>query len=184
MDWQARLAEQRESFQKAPGSILTKPTKPGSVSSVSKQDRHFQKIASCDDTELLERCRTACRGLSLWPAELMAAMTDDDKAAQLSGEEGPEALRAFAESLAARLRTGKLPENLHEAYARLRAELAANPSLRFTSEVLTPDADPILLAVAVRGAGFATLRIAKDRYDEGQLLEIIDRVGRPSPCVA
>ena len=181
MDWQARLAEQRESFQKAPGSTLTKPTKPGSVSSVSRQDGHFQKIAPCDDAELLDRCRTACRGLALWPQELLTAMTDGDRAAQLSGGEGPETLRAFAESLAARLRTGKLPKGLHEAYARLRAELDANPGLKFASEVLDPDADPVLLAVAVRGAGFATLRITKDRYDEGQLLEIIDRVGRLAP---
>lgn len=129
------------------------------------------------NAEVLNRCRTACRNLSLWPAELLAAMTEEDKAAQISGEEGPEVLRAFAESLAARLRTGTLPDNLHQAYERLRIELARNPSIRFASEVLTPDADPVLLAVAVRGAGFATLRIARDRYDEGQLLEIIDRVG-------
>ena len=130
------------------------------------------------DTALLARCKTACRNLSLWPEELLAALTEDDKQAQLDGSEGPEVLRAFAESLAARLRTGTLPDNLHQAYERLRIELARNPGISFASEVLTPDADPVLLAVAVRGAGFATLRIARDRYDEGQLLEIIDLVGR------
>lgn len=127
------------------------------------------------DTALLERCKEACKGLTIWPAELLAALDESDKAAQLSGEEGPETLRCFAQSLAERLRTGRLPENLHAAYERLRADLAAHPGRRFASEVLTPDDDPILLACAVRGAGFATLRIAREKYDEGQLLTMVHR---------
>jgi len=156
---------------------------PATPATLGAESRNVAKVATPpDDAERLTRCKEACLGLALWPQELLAAMTDDDKAAQLDGSEGPETLRAFAESLAARLRIGKLPKGLHEAYARLRRELAVNPGLRFASEVLDPDADPVLLAVAVRGAGFATLRIARGRYDAGQLLEIIDRVGRASPC--
>lgn len=127
------------------------------------------------DKALLDRCRTACKGLSLWPAELAAAMTEADKGAQLDGSEGIETLRAFAESLASRLRTGTLPEGLSEAYARLRRELAAHPGLKFASEVLDPDSDPVLIACAIRGRGFVTLRIERSRYDGFKLIEIIHR---------
>lgn len=134
---------------------------------------------SARDKALLELCRTACKGLALWPQELVAALDDDDKAAQLDGSEGPEVLRTFAASLAARLRTGTLPKGLDEAYTRLRADLSANPGRRFASEVLDPDADPVLMAVAVRGAGFAALRIARDKYDAGKLIEIVHRFNTP-----
>jgi len=131
------------------------------------------------DSALLDRCKGACKGLSLWPTELLAALSDDDKAAVLSGDPAElKALRCFAESLAARLRTNTLPPNLNEVYEHLRGELARNPGIRFASAVLTPDTDPVLIAVAVKGAGFATYRVARERYNEGQLLEIIDRVGR------
>lgn len=137
------------------------------------------RVAEANNSEhaLLARCREACRGLPLWPAELLSALTEDDKAAHLSNDEGPEVLRAFAESLACRLRTRTLPKGLHEVYERLRAELAANPGLKFASETLDPDSDPVLIAIAVRGAGFATLRIAPEKYDAGRLIQIVQRQG-------
>ncbi|GEM_PF-4172244 len=128
------------------------------------------------DARLLERCKTACRGLSLWPQELAAALDEGDREAILSGDPAElAALRTFAEGLAARLRTGKLPPGIPEAYDRLRAELKRRPEIRTAVEVLTPDSDPVLLAVAIRGIGCATLRIARERYDAGKLIEIIDR---------
>lgn len=140
-----------------------------------KSSRVARVAAHLDDVELRARCRDACKGLSLWPQELLAAMSDEDREAQRDGSEGIETLRAFAESLASRLRTGKLPDHLHEAYARLRLQLAEHPTSSFASEVLTPDDDPVLMAVAVRGAGFATLRMPRERYDGFKLLELVHR---------
>jgi len=128
------------------------------------------------DAALLARCKTACKGLSLWPEELMAHLDDGDKTAILSGDPAElGALRCMAEGLSERLRTGTLPPHLHGAYKRLEQQLAEHPSQRFACEVLTPDADPVLVAVCVRGAGFATLRITRERYDEGKLLEMVHR---------
>jgi hypothetical protein len=83
MDWQARLIERRETFSECPDGVLTKPTKPGSVSFVSSPDARFQNIAAdpatirtrlievataaCADPELVHRLTTAdlaeCDGL-------------------------------------------------------------------------------------------------------------------------
>lgn len=131
------------------------------------------------DAALIGRCRSACQGLAIWPAELLAALPEVDKAAQLDGLEGVETLRAYAKSLAGRLRTGTLPERLYEAYAQLSKELAMQPGRRFSCEALEEDGDPVLLAVAVRGAGFATLRLPRERYDEAKVLEIVHRWNVP-----
>lgn len=128
------------------------------------------------DVELLARCREACGGLSLWAGELLAALSEDDKRA-ISGNDPAElkALRTMAEGLAARLRTGRLPAGLNDAYERLRRELNERPEIPTASEVLTPDDDPVLVALAIRGKGCITMRITRAKFDSAKLLEILDR---------
>lgn len=71
-----------------------------------------------------------------------------------------------------------LAAEIEAAYARLRAELAGHPEIRFAIESLPDDGGPYrLLAVAVRNAGFACLRIPRERHDEGELLELVHRIG-------
>jgi|GEM_PF-2352469 len=131
-----------------------------------------------NDEAMLARCREACRGLSLWPAELLAALSEADRQAILSNDPDElKALRCFAESLSARLRTGELPPGIPEAYERLRRQLAEHPGLRVAVELLEEDATTgnRLLAVAICGRGCITLRVSPERMDEGRLLEIVAR---------
>ncbi|HEX5314979.1 MAG TPA: hypothetical protein VFX38_08765 [Gammaproteobacteria bacterium] len=65
------------------------------------------KALVCDETGLQVRCFDACRGLPILPIlpmALFASLTDDDRAAQYSGEEGPDVLRAYALAIADRLK--------------------------------------------------------------------------------
>jgi hypothetical protein len=68
-----------------------------------------------------------------------------------------------------------LPQGVARAYKRLCRTLAEHPTLKTAVEVLDPDAEPVLLAVAVRGCGYVTLRMPRANYDEGRLLELTYR---------
>lgn len=72
-----------------------------------------------------------------------------------------------------------LASQIEAAYRRLRHELAGASERRFASETLDVDSDPVLVAICVRGAGCALLRIPRSRYDERQVLEIIHRASKP-----
>lgn len=131
-----------------------------------------------DESALLELCKEACKGLSLWPQELAAALSEDDQAAILTNDPAElRALRAFAESLAER-KPKPLDPAIEKAYRWCRAELARHPEYHRTVCTVDPvDADPVLIAVAVRGVGCATLRIKRETYAgrEFELLELLHR---------
>ncbi len=128
------------------------------------------------ETGLRARCKIACEGLPIEPAELYAAMSEADRGAQLSGEEGPEVF-AFAESLAERKahEAEPLAPAIQAAYAHLKRELAAHPDIKRAVEVVDADADPVLLAVGVRGAGFVCMKTPREQYDGFRLLTLVYR---------
>jgi hypothetical protein len=133
------------------------------------------------DAALMERCREACRGLPVSATALLAELSEADKAAMRSGDPDElKALRALAECLAERAKP-TLDARIEKAYRWLQAELAKRPERNRETLVIDPDADPVLIAVAVRGAGLATLKVEKARYQgrEFELLELIDRVSMP-----
>lgn len=70
-----------------------------------------------------------------------------------------------------------LAAQIEDAYRRLKGELARRPEIRFTAETLDAESGPALVAVAVRGAGYAVLRVPRENYDACQLLEIVHRIG-------
>lgn len=128
-----------------------------------------------DKTELMALCITACKGLRIEPDRLVAELSPEDIEALLSGEEGPETLKAFAGSIAESC-VPELPAGVARAYTRLARTLVENPSLRFACENL-PDGggDYTLLAVGVKGAGYATLRMPKKKFDGFRLIKMVDR---------
>lgn len=64
-----------------------------------------------------------------------------------------------------------------DAYHELARTLAEHPECkRAVRTVEEPeDAPTVLLAVAVRGAGYCTLRIPRKRYDGFKVIELLDR---------
>lgn len=141
-------------------------------------------VKPCDAIGLRARCREACRGLPVSPARLLATLDEADTQAMLSGDPDElAALRAAAECMAERMRP-ELDAKIEKAYRWLREQLVKYPDRHRDSLTIDPDADPVLLAVAVRGIGCATLRIEKARYQgrEFELIELWDR--RPMPETA
>ncbi len=65
MDWSARLAERRESFQERPDGALTEPTKRGFVSSVSVQDGRSQKNEAAPRDRLRRLAAAMCLPVAL-----------------------------------------------------------------------------------------------------------------------
>lgn len=132
-----------------------------------------------DETALQARCKDACRGLPVSPVDLLARLDEADKAAMRSGDPDElRALRAFAECLAERTNPA-LDAKIEKAYRWCREELAKHPEYRRATYTIDPDAEPVLIAVAVRGVGFATLKVDKSRYDGFELLELIHRMDMP-----
>lgn len=69
-----------------------------------------------------------------------------------------------------------LPAGAAAAYKRLKQQLAEHPTTRFACETLPDKGDNyVLLAVGVKGAGFAVLRIRKERFDGFELLKMVHR---------
>lgn len=133
------------------------------------------------DSEMLDaRCREACRGLPVSPAGLLAEMSEADKQAQRDSSEGVDVLRAAAECMAESAEPA-LDGKIEKAYKWCRAELAKHPEYHRTLCTFDPDADPVLMAVAVRGIGCATLRIERQNFAgrEFELLELIHRTDMP-----
>lgn len=66
-----------------------------------------------------------------------------------------------------------------DAYHKLARTLAAHPSCPRAIRTVESghETGPVLLAVAVRGAGFCTVRVPRERYDGVRVLEILDRRG-------
>ncbi len=134
------------------------------------------KTKTCDKTALLARCKIACKDLPIEPVELYAAMDDGDRKASPS----LETLRAFAESICESKQREpgepELPAAMARAYGRLGHTLAENTSLRFACENLPDEGDDyILMAVGVKDAGFAVLRMPRKKYDGFRLIEMVDR---------
>ena len=70
-----------------------------------------------------------------------------------------------------------LPDPAMEARRqRVLAMLAANPSARYAL-VTDAEADPVILALAIRGRATCELYIPRDKYDPFLLLELIERHG-------
>ncbi len=76
-------------------------------------------------------------------------------------------------------RAKELPAGVSSAYTRLARTLAETPSMTFACETLPDEGgDHILMAVAVRGAGYAVLRMPKAKFDGFKLIEMVDRWNR------
>lgn len=69
---------------------------------------------------------------------------------------------------------GLAPE-IAAAYERLKRELEDHPGIKTAVQVIDPDTEPVLMAVAVRGSGYVTLRMPKANYDGFQLIEMVNR---------
>ncbi len=180
MDWAVRLAERRATVSESPSCKVPKVTKGSFGTSGTKQDGRFQN-SRATKPGLLARCREACEGLPLSPARLLAELNEADKAAMRSGDPDElKALRAMAEILAERERPA-LDAKIEKAYRWLRAELAKRPDRHRETLVIDPDAEPVLIAVAVRGVGCATLKVKRTNYAgrEFELLELIHRTDTP-----
>ncbi len=185
MDWGARLAERRKNFSEGPDGELTKPTKRGFGSFVSKQDDRFEN-KQAREPDLFARCREACRSLPVSPTDLLAGLSEADKAAMRSGDPDElKALRAMAEIMAERERP-ELDAKIEKAYRECRRILAEDPQASRAMSNIDPNADPVLIAVAVRGIGCATLKVEKARYQgrEFELLELVDRVSMAETATA
>ncbi len=60
---------------------------------------------------------------------------------------------------------------------RALAMLAERPGLKYAVVVDDPDADPVVLALAIRDRGTCELRIPLDRYDGALLLDLLEQYG-------
>ncbi len=160
-----------------PATPATQAPKSSRVASVAAPPVVKTPESVPHETELRARCKIACEGLPILPTALYAAMSEADRGAQLSGEEGPEVLRAFAESICEGKQRGEpeLPPGVARAYTRLRRQLTEHPSIRTAVEVVDPDSDQVLLAIAVRGAGYVCLKTPQVHYDGFKLLELVHR---------
>ena len=70
-----------------------------------------------------------------------------------------------------------LPDPAMEARRQRVLELlAANPSARYALAT-DAEADPVILALAIRGQATCELRIPRDKYDGFLLLKLIERHG-------
>lgn len=97
-----------------------------------------------------------------------------------------ESLRAHKGELLAELNKGQtsaderkpkaLPAGVSRAYTRLGHTLAENPGMRFACENLPDEGgDSVLMAVGVKGAGYAVLRMPRKRFDGFRLIEMVAR---------
>ena len=57
------------------------------------------------------------------------------------------------------------------------AMLAGRPGLRYAVAVDNPDADPVILALAIHGVGTCELRIPAAKFDAFVLIDLIGRHG-------
>ncbi len=83
-----------------------------------------------DETALQARCMIACNGLPILGSAIFESLTPDDRAAQYTGEEGPEVLRAYAVAIASRLKAGERKartEGVADGAVEFRFKLAWNP---------------------------------------------------------
>ena len=60
---------------------------------------------------------------------------------------------------------------------RVLAILAEHPGIRYAVVVDNPDADPVTVALAIRGVGTCELAIPAANYDAFALLAMIERHG-------
>ncbi len=88
-----------------------------------------------------------------------------------------ESLWAHKGELLAALKAQQpLPPGVADAYTRLGHALAGTPGLKFACETLPDEGgDHILMAVAVRGAGYAVLRMPRAKFDGFKLIEMVER---------
>src|SRR5690625_601040 len=108
MDWAARLAQRRaEEIQKPSPCKVPEVTEPPFVTFGTEQDGHPEKNRGEESASVIllnARCREACRGLPVSPAELLAGLNEADKQAMLLGDPDElAALRAAAECMAERV---------------------------------------------------------------------------------
>jgi hypothetical protein len=55
--------------------------------------------------------------------------------------------------------------------------LEDQPELAYAAEVVDPNADPVRVIIAARGAGLAELLIAGDKFDPIRFLEMLEAAG-------
>ena len=60
---------------------------------------------------------------------------------------------------------------------RVRAMLAERPGIRYAVVVENPDADPVIVALAIRDVGTCELAIPAANYDAFALLAVMERHG-------
>ena len=58
---------------------------------------------------------------------------------------------------------------------RVLAMLAERPGIRYAVVVDNPDADPVIVALGIRGQATCELRIPREKFDPFLLLDLIER---------
>lgn len=71
-----------------------------------------------------------------------------------------------------------LPDPAMEARSlRVLAMLAERPGIKYAVVVDNPNADPVIVALGIRGQATCELRIPREKYDPFLLLDLIERHG-------
>ncbi len=68
------------------------------------------------------------------------------------------------------------------ARARVVQLLKNEPGLAYAAEVVDPDADPVRVVIAARGAGICELLIAGDKFDPIKFLEMCEKNNNVRPA--
>ena len=108
-------------------------------------------------------------------------LTKPTKAPSVSSVSAPS--RHFSEIETANDAIDRAPDTLPDPAAEARRQrvlemLAQRPGIRYAAVTDTgAEADAVILALAIRGAGTCELRIPRDRYDPFLLLDLIERHG-------
>lgn len=91
-------------------------------------------------------------------------------------DEARALIRAHKSEILATLAAASLPDPAMEARRkRVLDMLAERPGIKYAVVVDSPDTDPVILALAIRGQATCELRIPREKFDPFLLLDLIER---------
>jgi hypothetical protein len=64
---------------------------------------------------------------------------------------------------------------LESRRAHVLAELQENPNICYAIDVIDPDADPVIIAIGIRGVATFEINVPQVRYDPFALLELLEK---------
>lgn len=102
--------------------------------------------------------------------ELLAALTDQP-------QNVPTAASTIATDEPGDLGAGVVTPEAEARRERVLAMLAERPGIKYAVVVDNPNADPVIVALGIRGQATCELRIPREKYDGVLLLDLIERHG-------